>query len=60
LIGPYVWSSADVYWKQQLAPAFLEAWRKSEDDDPLAESSAERGARAQSELARESKRAAGG
>lgn len=29
LIGRPVWESADIYYGQQLAPAFLEAWRAS-------------------------------
>ncbi len=26
LLGPYVWRSADLYYRQAIAPAFLEAW----------------------------------
>jgi GT2 family glycosyltransferase len=30
VIGRWIWGSADVYYAQQLAPAFLEAWREAE------------------------------
>ena len=29
-LGPYVWRHAETYWKQQLAPHFLEAWERYE------------------------------
>lgn len=30
VLGPYVWTSAELYWKQQLAGPFLEAWAEAE------------------------------
>lgn len=32
VLGPRSWSSADLYYRQQLAPAFLEAWRQLDGD----------------------------
>lgn len=29
-LGPYIWNSADIAWKQALAPYFLEAWEERE------------------------------
>lgn len=37
-LGPRLWRKADVYFRQQLAPAFLAAW--SETEDPRAVSNA--------------------
>lgn len=28
-LGPRVWGAADLWWRQQLAPHFLEAWRRA-------------------------------
>jgi GT2 family glycosyltransferase len=36
-IGPRVWGAADLYWKQQLAPHFLEAWDEFEQADETAD-----------------------
>ena len=33
-LGPRAWSAADVYWRQTLAPHFLEAWDASDPADP--------------------------
>ena len=30
LVGRHAWQSADVYFRQQLAPAFMEAWDQDE------------------------------
>jgi GT2 family glycosyltransferase len=32
-LGPYVWNSADIWFAQQLAPHFLEAWEEAAPDD---------------------------
>jgi GT2 family glycosyltransferase len=32
VIGPLVWNSADLYFRQELAPDFLEAWAEAESD----------------------------
>lgn len=33
-LGPKAWSAADLWWRQQLAPHFLEAWDATDPDDP--------------------------
>ncbi len=33
IIGPRVWGSADTYYRQQLAPAFLDAWAAANSSD---------------------------
>ena len=33
-IGRKAWESADLYWRQALAPPFLAAWEASDPDDP--------------------------
>jgi hypothetical protein len=32
LLGPIAWSRADVYFRQQLAPAFLAQWERDGSD----------------------------
>jgi GT2 family glycosyltransferase len=59
LLGPRAWHSADVYWKQQLAPYFLEAWEEA-DQDPLTQGAIEAGRRAQEALQEASRDAAPG
>ncbi len=34
-LGPRVWESTDLYFKQQLAPAFLESWAEAAWADHL-------------------------
>ena len=34
VLGPRVWGSADLYYRQQLAPSFLAAWRSEEPLQP--------------------------
>jgi GT2 family glycosyltransferase len=58
-LGPRAWHSADVYWKQQLAPYFLEAWEEA-DRDPLTQEAVEAGRRAQDALHEHSEGAAPG
>lgn len=29
LVGPYLWTSADIYYRQAIAPAYLEAWEEA-------------------------------
>jgi len=44
LVGPRVWSSVDLSYRQALAPHFLEAWESGESDGPdLSEREAEGG-----------------
>ena len=31
VIGPRAWARADIYFRQQLAPAFLDQWRRDEE-----------------------------
>ena len=31
-LGPKVWDNADFYWKQQLAPHFMEAWEEAGEE----------------------------
>jgi len=33
VLGPRAWSSADLYYRQQLGPSFLEAWAQLDGDD---------------------------
>jgi GT2 family glycosyltransferase len=33
-LGPYVWKSADIYYRQALAAGFLEAWESEEAAEP--------------------------
>lgn len=49
-IGPLVWNLADLYWRQQIAPAFLAAWDQAASGGagslaPAASALAERSAR---------------
>ena len=37
VLGPKVWGGADLYWKQQLAPHFLEAWEEFAHADETAD-----------------------
>jgi hypothetical protein len=30
LIGPSVWQNGDLWFRQQLAPAFMEAWERAD------------------------------
>lgn len=32
-LGPYLWTSADLYYRQQLAPGFLKAWESAAESD---------------------------
>lgn len=36
LLGRAVWSRADLYWRQQIAPHFLEAWNAAAEGSPPA------------------------